>query len=67
MDEQGEAQHLLADTLRKIESTKRALGRSEFEAHSRLDSMLQYVHTYLGDAIAAQPPQVSTHPSALPT
>jgi hypothetical protein len=58
MDEQGEAQLLLRDTLRKIESTKRALGRSELEAHSRIDSMVQYIHTYLGDAIAMQQPQV---------
>lgn len=59
MDEQGEAQLLLADTLRKIESTKRALGRSEVEAHTRIEAMVQYIHTYLGDATAAQPPQVT--------
>lgn len=58
MDEQGEAQLLLGDTLRKIESTKRALGRSEVEAHTRIDSMVQYIHNYLGDAVGSQRPQV---------
>lgn len=58
MDEQGEAQLLLSDTLRKIESTKRALGRSELEAHNRIDSMMQYIQSQLGDAISTQQPQV---------
>jgi ribosomal protein L30/L7E len=49
MDEKAEAQTLLAECLRKINSTKQALGNSEVEAHKHINGMLAFVHAYVGE------------------
>jgi hypothetical protein len=67
MDEKVEAQELLDGTVRKIESTKRALGNGEVEAHARINHMMRYIKDYLGDDVQFQPqarccsPALQTH------
>jgi hypothetical protein len=58
MDEKVEAQQLLQDTVRKVTSTKRALGNSEREAHEHIDHMMTLIHEHLGDHMDIEP-QVS--------
>lgn len=51
MDEKIEAQDVLRETVRKVTSTKRALGNSEHESHERIDGMMRYIHDFLGDSM----------------
>ena len=50
-EERAEAQQLLADCLRKLNSTKQALGNSEAQAHERINGMLAFVSTFVGDGV----------------
>lgn len=71
MAEQVEAQRLLEASLRKISSTKQALGNSEVQAHARIDDMLAYIRHCMGTGMEALPRvrplllAAATAPSAL--
>lgn len=55
MDEKVEAQDVLRETVRKVTSTKRALGNSERESHERIDDMMQFIQNFLGDTMDVEP------------
>lgn len=55
MDEKIEAQDVLRETVRKVTSTKRALGNSEHESHERIDGMMRYIQDFLGDTMDVEP------------
>lgn len=64
MDEKIEAQDVLRETVRKVTSTKRALGNSEHESHERIDGMMRYINDFLGDTMDVEPQVRCQHGSA---